>query len=323
MKTNLLLLSAILFLSCCKQVSTREERPLPSHPGPIKIAGAYALLPLTKVWIAEFTKTHPYAQFELEGIGSGRGLNEIINKKIDLAMISSEIVSTTDSLLWVIPVARLGVIPIINNQNPYLKEIMKKGMKKDDMADLFAGYPVKTWGDIYGKPASDKVDVYLRSDSSGATDVLGKYLWLAPNEMKGYPVEGEEKMIESIKKDPLSLGYCNFIYTMDPSTHSFRTDVAIVPLDLNQNGNLEPKEKFYDSIDHLQRAMWLGKYPCALTRNLYFAANGKPDTREVVEFLIWVLTEGQNYVAPQGYIELHSFEIPPRLYALKNISGSN
>lgn len=68
----------------------------------------------------------------------------------------------------------------------------------------------------------------------------------------------------------------------------------------------------------MQRAMWLGQYPCALTRNLYLVSNGKPSTKEVVEFLIWVLTEGQKLVPSQGYIELHTFEIPPRLYALKN-----
>jgi phosphate transport system substrate-binding protein len=319
MKRKLLyLLSSIVLLSACKQGSTREDRPLPSHPGPIKIAGAYALLPLTKVFIAEFQKTHPYAKFEVEGIGSGRGLNELAGNKIDLAMISSDITATSDSLLWMIPVARLGVVPVISAKNPYLKEIMKKGIRKDELAELFSGQTPKFWGDLFGKAGQDKVNIYLRSDSSGATDVLGRYLWLQSNEMKGSPVDGEEKMNDAISKDPFALGYCNFIYAIEAASNQFKPDMMILPIDLNNNGKLDIKENFYDSVPHLQRAMWMGRFPCVLTRTLYFGANGKPATKEVVEFLIWVLTDGQKLVANQGYIELHSFEIPPRLYALKN-----
>jgi phosphate transport system substrate-binding protein len=314
----ILLLSCVMLIAACKQVSTREERVLPRHQGPIRISGAYALLPLTNVWITEFKKTHPYAQFEVNAIGSGRGLNEIINKKVDLAMISSDVTAGMDSLLWMIPVARLGVVPVVNPKNPYIGEILKKGITKEQLSELFNINNAKTWGDIYGKPGKDKIDVYLRSDSSGATDVFGRYLWLQKTEMKGTPVDGEQKMIEAVGKDPLALGYVNFIYAIDISTGRFNPNLAILPFDMNSNGKIDIKENFYDSVPHLQRAMWMGRYPCALTRNLFFAANGKPATKELVEFLIWVLTDGQKFVAGQGYIELHSFEIPPRLYALKN-----
>jgi phosphate transport system substrate-binding protein len=319
MKTKLLyLLPLIIVLTCCKQVTTREERSLPNHPGPIKITGAFALSPLTQVWITEFQKTHPYVKFEVEANGSGRGLNDITAGKTDLAMISSDLPSGVDTFLWVIPVARLACVPVVSAKNPYLKDILKAGMKKEDLSGLFSGNNPKTWGELYGKSASGKTNAYLRSDSSGATDVLAKFLWLQPNEIKGTPVNGEDKMLEAVKNDPLAIGYCNFIYAIDVKTHAFNPDLVILPLDLNQNGKLDQKENFYDNVDNLQRAMWLGRYPCVLTRNLYLVSNGKPATKEMVEFLIWVLTDGQKLVPSQGYIELHSFEIPPRLYALKN-----
>jgi len=319
MKTKLLLLLPIvLLLTCCKQQTIHEERSLPNHPGPIKISGAFALYPLTQVWVAEYQKTHPYVKFDLQAIGSGKGLNEIIAGKTDLAMISSDLPSGVDTSLWVIPVARLACVPIISPKNPYLKEILKAGIKKDDLTGLFSNNNPKTWGEIFGKTAKDRASVYIRSDSSGATDVLARYLWLQTSEMKGTPVSGEDKMLDAVKNDPFALGYCNFIYAIDPNTRHFKNDMLILPIDLNQNGKLDLKENFYDSIDHLQRAMWSGRYPCVLTRNLYLVSKGKPATKEMVEFLIWVLTDGQKLVPSQGYIELHSFEIPPRLYALKN-----
>src|ERR1035438_7849249 len=203
MKTKLLLLlPLILFITCCKQATTHEERALANHPGPVKISGAFALLPLTQAWVAEFQKTHPYIKFEIEAVGSGKGLKDIKTGTTDLAMISSDLTSDSDTSLWVIPVARLACVPVISPKNPYLKEILKAGMKKDDLSGMFSNNNPKTWGEIFKKTVSDKAAVYLRSDSSGATDVLAKYLWLQTGEIKGTSVNGEDKMIEAVKNNP-------------------------------------------------------------------------------------------------------------------------
>ena len=153
MKTKLLLLLPFIFLlTCCKQLTTHEERSLPNHPGPIKITGAFALFPLTQVWVTEFQKTHPYVKFDLQAIGSGRGLNEIIAGKTDLAMISSDLPSGVDTFLWVIPVARLACVPVINPKNPYLKEIMKAGMKRMILVDCFQTLTLKPGEKSLGNP---------------------------------------------------------------------------------------------------------------------------------------------------------------------------
>jgi phosphate transport system substrate-binding protein len=320
MKTKILpaiLLTILLF--GCKQVTTRQETTLPFHKGPIRITGAYALNPLVTAWIAEFKKTHPSVEFDIKPNGSGSGLKDLTSGQTDIAMISSDVVADKDSVLWIIPVARLGVVPIISEKNPYLTEILKKGMKKEFLVSCFATMGrAAAWGDDYGVQSKDPVKTYIRSDSSGATDVLGKYLWLASHEMKGTGVEGDEKMVEAVKNDPAGLGYCNFIYAIDITTQKFAPGIHVVPLDLNLNGKIDEKENFYNNVTSLQRAMWSGRYPCIMTRNLYLATKGKPLTAEVMQFLVWVLTDGQKIVAQQGYIELHSFEIPPRLYALKH-----
>jgi phosphate transport system substrate-binding protein len=37
---------------------------------------------------------------------------------------------------------------------------------------------------------------------------------------------------------------------------------------------------------------------------LYFVTRGKPEKKVVVEFMKWVLTAGQRYVAETGYVNL-------------------
>jgi phosphate transport system substrate-binding protein len=63
--------------------------------------------------------------------------------------------------------------------------------------------------------------------------------------------------------------------------------------------------------------MWLGRYPSSLIRNLYLVSNGKPRTREIVDFIYWIITDGQRFVADNGYIELHSGEIQNLENAMK------
>jgi len=47
-----------------------------------------------------------------------------------------------------------------------------------------------------------------------------------------------------------------------------------------------------------------GKYPAPPARDLYFAFLGKPTNPAVVEFVRWVLTDGQKFVPENGYVNL-------------------
>ena len=123
--------------SGCREEPLQNKAVLPAHSGSITIDGAFALTPLAKVWINEFQKTNPDVKFELNPMGSGKGLMNVLQGKSDLAMVSSEIPKGIDSILWVYPVARLSVVPIINKNNPYFAEIIKRGITRDDLASLF------------------------------------------------------------------------------------------------------------------------------------------------------------------------------------------
>ncbi len=308
---------ALIFFSGCNTKTSLHEAETLSHQSEISISGAYALAPLMQLWVDEFRKTHPFVKFNINANGTDLGLKEVLQNKVDLAMISNEIPKGMDSLLQIVPVARLGVVPVISSKNPYMTEILHKGMTRDELAGLFTNDKPKTWGDFYGKPQQDPVKIYIRADSSGATKVLAKYLWVDQNEIKGKGIEGEIKLVEAIKTDPLALGYCNFIYALDSATKQFSKDICVLPVDFNQNGIIDWKEKIFNNAAELQRAMWLGKFPCSLIRNLYLVTKGKPHSREVAEFLYWVITDGQKIVACNGYIELHSGEIQFLVNALK------
>jgi len=319
MKTYaLLFLTLLVIVSGCKHNLNQPKTVLPNATGSLKITGAYALYPLTRVWISEYQKLNPDIKFEVIANGSGGGLNDILNDRCNIAMISSEVPDELSSKLWITPVARLAVVLIINRNNPYLNEIESKGMKKDDISSIYMGNVPRQWKEIYNGSAAENINVLVRSDSSGASDVFAKYLWIKTTDLKGIGISGEDKMIEVVRRDPFALGYCNFIACIDPSKGEFLPGLAVVPIDFNHSGKLEQKEDFFDSVPRLQRAMWTGKYPCVMTRELYFVTKGKPVTTDILAFLKWVLTKGQEMIPKEGYIELHSSEIQVNLEALKN-----
>jgi phosphate transport system substrate-binding protein len=319
MKKILLILILAIITVCCnnqKDGSAKSLTDCKAISGKITLSGAWALFPLTKIWTDEFKKIHPEIQFEIMGSGSGQGLKDAMAGKVDLGMISSDIPEEYDTMVCTLPVARLAVVPIISTKNPYYNKIIQRGLKREEITNLFTENKKKTWGDFFGKPGQDPVKVIIRNDLSGATDIWLKFLWVEKSDLKGDGVSNDEMMVKTVLNDPLSIGYCNFVYIFDYNNTQFIPDIAVVPLDINSNGKIDEKENFTGNYADLQRAMWLGKYPCILTRDLSLATCGKPNKPEVICFLKWVLTEGQKWIDKSGYIQLRQSAIDCKLHCL-------
>ena len=92
MKTTLacLIVATVLFTACNTKSNRSDAEPL-SHQSEITVSGAYALSPLMQLWVAEFSKTHPYVKFKILPNGSDQGQRDILLGKVDMAMISAEI----------------------------------------------------------------------------------------------------------------------------------------------------------------------------------------------------------------------------------------
>jgi len=76
------------------------------------------------------------------------------------------------------------------------------------------------------------------------------------------------------------------------------------------------------------RGVWIGKYPKALSGNIYAVAPAKPANENETAFLRWVLTDGQLLLNQQGFCTLVSSESQMQLDKLINtpktaVAGSN
>jgi phosphate transport system substrate-binding protein len=90
----------------------------------------------------------------------------------------------------------------------------------------------------------------------------------------------------------------------DAKTKQPVTGVSIIPIDVNGNGQVDKEERFYSNTEELTKAIADGRYPSPPARALHLVSGGAPKNQAAVEFLRWILTDGQKYVAEAGYINL-------------------
>lgn len=308
-------LIAYLFISGC---GTRRESS-GELKGTISISGAFALYPMTVKWAEEFRKEYPDIRIDISAGGAGKGMTDVLSGMVDLAMFSRDISQPEiDNGAFGIAVAKDAVLPTISAMNPYLSEIKKKGFTRQMLIDLFIHAKYKYWGEILGNKSMNKVNIFTRSDACGAGEMWGKYLGHDQETLKGIGVFGDPGMADAVKQDKFSIGYNNTIFAYDIHTLGKYQGLEIIPLDLNENGKIDPEENFYDSLPAIMEAIRMDVYPSPPARPLYFISKGKPVNKLVLVFLEWVLTKGQEFVHEAGYVNLPEEFEKAELEKLKN-----
>ncbi|HEX6223474.1 MAG TPA: substrate-binding domain-containing protein [Chryseolinea sp.] len=287
--------------------------------GTISLSGAFALYPLANKWAEEFRKLHPDVRFNISAGGAGKGMADALAGAVDLGMLSREVKpAEAGGGAWSIAVTKDAVVPVVNSGNPVINDLKRTGLSQAHFKKIFVDNAMPTWGDAVNTSATQKINIYTRSDASGAAATWAEYLGGAEQEvLKGVGVFGDPGLADAVKKDASGIGYNNVIYVYDLNTKQKYPGIDVVPIDVNSDGKLSQEELFYDDLDQLMAAIGDGRFPSPPARELYFVSKGKPQSPVVIEFLRWVLAEGQNFVAETGYIRLPDARIQTELAKLK------
>ncbi len=324
MKTKQLLLIVatsltLLFQVSCSNNTTENKDSKPTElSGNISISGAFALYPMVVKWAEEFQKTNPNVRIDISAGGAGKGMTDVLNGMVDVAMISRGIKDEEiQKGAWYIAVTKDAVLPVISSSNPVLAEIQKKGITKTQLASLFTENKKTTWGSLYNTKNKSTVNVFNRSDACGAGEMWAKFFDKKQEDLTGTGVFGDPGIAEAVKNDVNGIGYNNVIYAYDLKSRVLYPGLAIIPIDLNENGVLEPEENFYQNLDSITNAIRVGKYPSPPARELYMVTKGKPINNIVLAFYNWILTDGQKFVDEGGYVKLTDDNIKSQIEKLK------
>ncbi len=273
----------------------------------IKVSGAYSLYPMMVVWAQEYQTLHPDIKIDVSSGGAGKGMADALAGSVDLGMVSRDVTTAeADQGIIAVAVVEDAVLATINTENPVLNKILEKGLTKHQLREIFINYSISTWGQLVGDSNNtDPIKVYSRSDPCGAAEAWVKYLGDytqddIPTIENITKVKGDDSMSKSIASDPLGIGYSNVNYIYSNATKAPKEGIAVVPLDLNENGTIDPEESFYESRDDVVNAEINNTLPSPPSRLVYLVTLNN-FTGITKDFVRWILTDGQQYTFDNGY----------------------
>ncbi|MFB6317619.1 PstS family phosphate ABC transporter substrate-binding protein [Saccharicrinis sp. FJH54] len=296
------LILVAFILSACTSKKKQENT--------INISGAYALYPLVVKWAEEYKKDHENVQFNISAVGAGQGMADALESKVDLGLYSSVIEQEfIDKGVWWVGLCKNAVLPTVYLNNPYLKVLKNRGLKKEEFKGIFIDGTISDWNEILDLNAEAPIRVYTRNDASGAAGTWAKYLGGQQKDLKGIKIQGDSALLAQVIKDPEGIAFNNTSYIYNIHTGLKRNGIEVIPLDLNANGIIDPEEDFYDTFDSILEAIEKGNYPSPPSRELFIVARDKPDKPVVIDFINWSLTDGQKFIRATGYVPLEPGKI--------------
>jgi phosphate transport system substrate-binding protein len=285
--------------------------------GEISLSGAFALYPLAIQWAEEFKKLHPGVRIDICAGGAGKGITDALTHMVDLGMVSRELnPAEREKGAVTFAVAKDAVVPTVNSKNPVIETLRRQGAKREDFVNIWVTGQAKRWGDITGNGETAPVKVYTRSDACGAAETWAAYLGTHQEGLNGTAVYGDPGVAFSIQHDVQGIGMNNIGYVFDGEGKP-NPGIEVLPIDINENGKIDPDEDFYRDKESLIRAIADGRYPTPPARYLYLVSDGTPRNKAVRAFLHYIITQGQQENEAQGYIAIGKADVRKGLAQLK------
>jgi len=303
------LVAGIIIFSSCVSEAEKERT--------ISLSGAFALYPMVIKWAEEYKKENEDLRFNISAGGAGKGMTDALSGTVELGMFSREIEQTEkDKGVWWVGLCKDAVLPTVSADNPYLSELKKRGISQQEFRSIFIEGSIRKFSDILSIEENTEIQVYTRSDACGAAGTWAKYLGGKQEDLIGVGIHGDPALAEAVAKDSYGFGFNNTAYIYDINTGKKHVGIEVIPIDLNNNGKIDSNEMFYDTFDEILNAISKGDYPSP-ARELYFVAAGKPQKKAVIDFIEWILTDGQKYIKEAGYVPISRGKLDSYLNKIK------
>ena len=304
MKTRIFLIVALFLFGCYFAIGRDAKTDGPHHmEGSIHVNASVDLYGLAIKWADEYQKLNPLVKIDINKV-SEENIAEVVGSKNEIGFISGKLYSEMNhKSAWNMIVARNVIVPVMNDKNPLLGEISATGISEKEMIQIIRNPGNANWETPGGKSHQNPVHVYVVNDPS-VLEVLKGMQNTDQLNMSGIQTMNTSEMIQSIQKDLYAIGFCNLAQVTNKEGNRLQTGLMLVPIDRNGNGKLDYMEDIYDNMQSFNRGVWIGKYPKALSSNIYTVSAIRPTEKLEVEFLKWVITDGQKFLGENGYSDL-------------------
>jgi len=295
-------------------------------------AGATFPYPIYSKWFSEYAKLNESVNFNYQSIGSGGGIKQLQAGTVDFgasdAPMSDDELSQANGKVLHFPTVMGGVVPTYSLPgNPQLN------FSQATLAGIFLGkisnwdHPAIAKDNPNASLLNAPIVVVHRSDGSGTTYVFTDFLAKVSSSWKGqvgkgksvnWPVglggKGNEGVAGLIKQTPNSIGYVELGYASQNHLPAGRVQghdgefvecTADTVSKAAAGALASMPEDFRVSIVNAPGA---DSYPISTFTWLlvYEKQTDRVKGEALVNFLKWMLRDGQKYTEPLGYAPLPS-----------------
>lgn len=219
-------------------------------------------------------------------------LSTEINAQADVMIVDNYYLAT-NSVAWQAIMGRNAIVPVVSKKNPSFDKLISTGIAVEQMKSLFDG--------------TTATPIIILTDEALA--VLKRFTSTENTKSNVVTVNTHEAFLAQLAKNPTAVGFTLFSNLVTDNTYSYTDQLGIVPIDRNNNGRIDPMESFYETPATFSRALWMGKYPQALTANIYLAGKSIPESEDVKGAISQLLAMSQSVMGDFGYAKLESHEL--------------
>jgi phosphate transport system substrate-binding protein len=255
----------------------------------IKITGTRLTHPLVQRWIDEYSKQHPGIVIQLT--------SKIPADSADI-VIASYSLKPADVKEGRVAVAlnRYIQLPVINKQHNQVGALQSKGFTDADFRRIYFA------NDNTGPLA--QFAVYKREKPACASIAFANHFGNEQKDIKGIGVNGDDRdLLNAVKRDSNGISYNNLGFIYDLKNRRIVDSIAVVPIDFNENGRIDDKEQIYGTLDQVLQFAEKTPNPKLLIEHVNVIIRKNEDSN-VVGFLQWILTKGQQFNHAYGFIGL-------------------
>jgi len=246
---------------------------------------------------------------------------DLINSKLStnesIGFLSKEYLpDINNNSEWKMSIGREVFVLVVNHENPFLEKINTRGISLEKLIAAFNGEANPAWGTLLGNEKEiQPVNSYWLNDGSTRSYLKGLF---GTNQFgaSGHETSDADELINKIHDDKYAIGFCRLAYILDNDNQTIDERIKLVPVDVNGNNTIDYFEDIYGSYNDFARGVWIGKYPRELCGNIYTISGIQPSNSGQLAFMEWVLTDGQQYLYPNGYSELLSSEKIQKIQSL-------
>lgn len=273
------------------------------NDGVITVRTSKASRPLVERWIAAYSEVHPDTKIELV---TGKGV------EADLVLTNHKTDNQDGHVTYV---GRYALLPVTSAENPLKEDIERRVWSAKDLKKLFfVNEEEEDFEDIKTRKEKlgEKLTVYTGTHSKGWTPVVAAHFGRTTEELKGQKVAGDDVfLLQALADNPEGVAFAAVPCLYDRTSRHLRTELALLPLGVKREQSEVLRE---GTLDEVLQVLEGGTFDAIPTEQVGFIY--KTFDRDIDHFLAWVLSDGQQYLAEQGFLRLEEGVVRQELVAL-------